>query len=260
MNGDPYQALPALYDLEHDPFDDDLPFYEELASAGHTPVLEIGCGTGRIVRHLGALGYETAGIDRSAAMLARARERSGELGERVRYHEADIAAEPVAGKFGLVIFALDTFGHLLTLDEQLAALRNVRRAMKSRGWLVLDCSAPDPGTWVREDSLMIHAWTRELSDRTVQKHYARIVDEMNQIQHLRLWYEWWGGDGAVHRVSTELRLRYFYPAELRLLLEREGFALEHWYGDFDLSPLTEESSRVLAVARLSGRPGRERHE
>ena len=69
---DPYAAIPDLYDLEHATYDDDLDFYRNLAQSVDQPILELGCGSGRIVVPLAELGHDVTGLDSSPPMLARA--------------------------------------------------------------------------------------------------------------------------------------------------------------------------------------------
>jgi SAM-dependent methyltransferase len=245
---DPYAPIVELYDLEHDAFADDLGFYEALARRVGGTVLEIGCGTGRIADALGRRGLSVIGVDPSAAMLAAARRRSAGLAT-VRYLEGEAATLPVDEPIGLAIFALDTFAHLLSADDQIAALRRLRRLLGRRGRLVIDLAAPDPATWLREDKLLIQAWTRVVDGEQVQKLVARTVDEIAQIQTIRLLYERWTDGEPPRRFSSELQLRYFYPSELALLLALGGFQPEGWYGDYDLSPLDPESARLIAIAR-----------
>ncbi|MFN8534667.1 MAG: class I SAM-dependent methyltransferase [Dehalococcoidia bacterium] len=254
MTSDPYAPLAEVYDLEHDAFDDDLALYTALARRTRGTVLEIGCGTGRITGALARAGFPTIGVDPSPAMLAIARARADGL-ERVRYLEGDAVALPIDEPIGLAIFALDTFAHLINSETQLAALRSVRRLLPARGRLALDLSAPDPATWRREDNLLIHAWTRPLGNEQIHKLYARSVDELGQVQTLRLLYERWVDGQAPRRYGSELRLRYFFPSELSLLVQLGGFEPEGWYGDYDLSALDDESPRLILIARPARRRG-----
>src|SRR5713226_6479144 len=54
----------------------DVPFWRRVASTAGGPVLELGCGTGRVSRPLARAGVDLVGVDRSAAMLDRARRRA----------------------------------------------------------------------------------------------------------------------------------------------------------------------------------------
>src|SRR5919201_1392064 len=58
----------------------DVPFWRRLALAARGPVLELGCGTGRVTLPLARAGVRIVGIDRSAPMLERARARASRAG------------------------------------------------------------------------------------------------------------------------------------------------------------------------------------
>src|SRR5687767_2032444 len=70
---DPYAGIAEFYDLEHDDFRDDIPFYLNSIAVVGDPVLELGCGTGRLLRAIADAGFRVTGIDRSEPMLERAR-------------------------------------------------------------------------------------------------------------------------------------------------------------------------------------------
>src|SRR3712207_2002018 len=110
---DPYAELPELYDLEHAEFTEDIDLYLRLAEVVGDPILELGCGTGRVLGPLAAAGHRVTGVDRSGAMLDRARsllsEHAGALSQRVTLIE-DLMTEAErapGGPFGLAIFSLN---------------------------------------------------------------------------------------------------------------------------------------------------------
>src|SRR5215210_4150658 len=70
---DPYAELPELDDLEHAGFSEDVDLYLRLAEVVGDPILELGCGTGRVLGALAAAGNWVIGVDRSRPMLDRAR-------------------------------------------------------------------------------------------------------------------------------------------------------------------------------------------
>src|SRR5918997_6900728 len=85
---DPYAQLPDLYDLEHAGFSDDVELYLRLADVVGDPILELGCGTGRVLAPLAAAGHRITGVDRSRSMLDRARSA---LQAHVRAHGGDLS-------------------------------------------------------------------------------------------------------------------------------------------------------------------------
>lgn len=129
---DPYAAIAPYYDLEFGAFDADVAVYRGYADYVGSPILELGCGTGRLLVPLAQAGLEVHGLDRSPAMLARARARLEAEGlGHVPLHQGDMTdlRDFPEGHFRLVFSAINSFLHLETREQQLAALRAVRRIL-----------------------------------------------------------------------------------------------------------------------------------
>src|SRR5215213_3450413 len=139
---DPYAEIPELYDLEHAGFSEDIDLYLRLAEVVGDPILELGCGTGRVLGALAAAGNRVTGVDRSRPMLDRARSalqvqaQSGTDSRGVMLVEGNMteAERAPGGPFGLVIFSLNGLMHLSDSAEQRAALDSARRALDPELW------------------------------------------------------------------------------------------------------------------------------
>ena len=77
------------------------------------------------------------------------------------------------------------------------------------------------------------------------------MDRAAQLAHLTWLYDSVGPQGDVQRAIVPVTLRYTFPGEMRLLLERCGFALAHVYGDYDRSPLADGSPRMIVAAKAA---------
>ena len=144
---DPYGAYARFYDLDLEGMEDDLPFLEGMAARCGSPLLELACGTGRALLPLARRGFQLTGVDVSPAMLAIARGRLQEAGldGRVRLVQQDMRDLDLGGRFNLAFALVNSFSHMLTLDDQLAALAAVRRHLEPGGILILDLFNPDMG-------------------------------------------------------------------------------------------------------------------
>jgi SAM-dependent methyltransferase len=247
-----YERIAELYDWEHDRYGEDLDFYRALAKRTGGPVLELGCGTGRVLADLAAEGHHCIGVDASPAMLARARQRLSRRGL-----DADLLEAPMQ-QFGtprparLAVVALDSFGHLLIQDDQLRALTMIGSALTDGGLLVIDVSNGNNHGEPREE--LAHHITADGTDgeTVITKWVSRATDPSEQIDDLIYWYDVAGADGVVRRTTVEFALRYFTRFELTLLLERAGFTVETLYGSYDLESFGPQSERLIAVARKQG--------
>jgi SAM-dependent methyltransferase len=255
---DPYAELPHLYDLEHAGFSDDIDLYLRLAEVVGDPILELGCGTGRLLAPLAAAGHRITGIDRSRPMLDRARAtlqtHGGGLLRRVTLSEGSMTGAESApgGPYGLVIFSLNGLLHLATIAEQRAALASARRALDPRGMLVIDVLNPTPELLTTLDGRVQHEGSWRESDGTVIDRFsARTHDSAEQRIDTELWYDLTDPEGHVRRVRSGFPMRYLVASELALLLEVSGFVEWKRYGTYDLDPFDDRSDRLIVTAEVT---------
>ena len=253
---DPYAMLPELYDLEHAQFSDDIDLYLRLAEVVGDPIVELGCGTGRVLTPLAAAGHRVTGIDRSRPMLDRARSVVTESGfaERVALVEGSMSEPDRApgGPFGLVIFSLNGLMHLPTRTEQRAALSGARRALDPRGMLVIDVLSPNPDLLATFDGRVQHegSW-RKADGTTIDRFSARTHAPAEQRIDTELWYDLIDPAGHLWRVRSGFAMRYLVPSELELMLEVAGFAEWTLYGSYDLDPYDDASDRLIITAEVT---------
>jgi SAM-dependent methyltransferase len=253
---DPYAGIAALYDLEHAAYDDDVDLYLNFALVTGDPVLELGCGSGRLLLPLAEAGHRVTGLDSSAPMLDRAAEllRENGLADQVTLHRGDMAEADRApgGPFGIVIVALNGLMHLPTQAAQRSVLTAARRALDPRGQLVLDVLNPTPQVLGALDQGTTHegSWTDE-HGRRVDKFAARRVGAADQTIQTDLWYDRLDAAGRVHRAATSYPMRYLHRAELELMLETAGFAEWQVYGGYDLEPFGDACDRLIVTAEVT---------
>ena len=137
---DVYEKLARFYDLEHADLTADLVFYLHFARQADGPVLEVGCGTGRLMLPLVQAGIDVTGVDLSPAMLSLARRK---LGDQASLIEGDMRNVTLPDRYALIIISINTFLHLLSTEDQLAALTNMARHLAPGGQLIIDLPAGD---------------------------------------------------------------------------------------------------------------------
>ncbi len=256
---DPYANLPGLYDLEHAGFADDLSLYRNLAEIVGDPILELGCGSGRILRPLARAGWRVTGIDQSPEMLEAATVAiaADGLSGNVRLVRSDLidAASAPGGPFGLVILGLNGLMHLSTQEAQRDCLVAARRALDPRGQLVIDVINPTPDLLHGFERGVVHEGRWELDDGgVVDKFGSRHVSPTSQQIETHLWYDTVNRAGAVRRIVSEFTLRYMHQPELALMLELAGFVECQYYGGYDLDPFEDTSERLIVTADVSPSP------
>lgn len=121
------------HDVECGAYGADLPLWEELAAAGGGTVLELGCGTGRVVLHLARRGFEAIGLDRDEELLAALAERGAGLPVSAVQADAVGFAEQVEAEVGLVLAPTHLLQLLPDAEARIACLREVAAVLRPGG-------------------------------------------------------------------------------------------------------------------------------
>ena len=254
--------LAAIYDAIYGGRED-TGFWQTVAAAEHGgPILELGCGTGRVLLPLARAGHEITGLDLSSGMLERCRAKLAAeppaVRDRVRLVEADMTSFELGRGFAAVICPFAGFQQLRTVEQQLACLGRCLHHLLPHGRLVLDLPNPDPAppSYAREEqgdgeeTAQVVAWTHGRRIRwwmTVTRY-----DRALQCSDCEVTYEIIEADGATSRITENLSLRYTFRYELEHLLVRAGFRIVALHGDYDCSPFGDESPALIAVAEPDG--------
>lgn len=237
---------------------DDIDFYLDLAreadAAGH-PVLELACGTGRVAIPIAREGIRVVGLDSSAAMLGRAREKSAGM-STVRWVEGDMQEFSLAESFGLAFIAFRSFQHVLTVAGQLSCLSSIQRHLVPGGRLALHIFNPDIvriAGWLtvrRGSALQIEGEYTHPSGRRARRWEQPSYRTAEQRLDVTFLDEQLDDEGAVFsRIYRDLKLRYTFRYEMEHLLARTGFEVEAVYGDFFAAPFDDQSVEMVWVAR-----------
>lgn len=145
-------AAAIWHDVECASYEADLPLWRELAEAARGPILDIGCGTGRVALELATGGHEVTGIDSEPAFTARLAARARERGVRVRAETADARSFALTGQsFALAIAPMQVAQLLGGSDGRARMLACVRRHLRPEGLLAVSLADPLEGIPEDED-------------------------------------------------------------------------------------------------------------
>ncbi len=230
----PYDAIARLYDPWSESVTEDVEFYVEEAVRAGGPVVELACGTGRIVVPVAWAGVRVIGVDGSAGMLEVARERAeaGGVAELVDLRLGDLRDPPVAERVALVLIPFRSLLHMTTEPDREAALAAARELLVPGGRLVFDVFAPSSediesthGRWLEREPGIFERADWDEGERTLTLSVRR-------------------GEEA-----STMVLAWLSPIEWRRLLERAGFDVEGQYGWFDRRPYGGEEDVVFVARR-----------
>ncbi|HSB47480.1 MAG TPA: class I SAM-dependent methyltransferase [Candidatus Bilamarchaeum sp.] len=235
-----YDEMADFYDLVY-PDRGDRDFYLKEARKARGRILEVACGTGRILIPLLKAGFDACGLDISPEMLERLRKKALQEGIVPRLFLGDMRDFSLDGKFGLIIVPFRSFHHLNNASERLEALRNFRRHLDSGGRLILHLTVPPA------------------RERALTKKFHRAGSE--KISGGKVGWEVRfddGNDSADYRItlatdsgktrSFSMTLHFFPIAEIASSLKSIGFKNVNVYCGFGYSPFNEGCEEAVVVA------------
>jgi SAM-dependent methyltransferase len=250
---DPFDIYARFYDPDLGDLDDDIRMYEQFAARCGSPILEMGCGTGRVLLPLARQGYRITGVDASAEMLERARVKiaSEALSDCVTLVQQEMRELELEERFNMAFAALNSFAHLHTTDDQLAALAQIRQHLNPGGLVILDMFNPDLGRLLdaRGQLALAKVMTGHDTGHRVMRFYSDEVDLERQLIQTTYIIDELDAEGRVQRTLFPFSLRYVFRYELELLLRHAAFVVEAIYGSYDLDPFSGDSEKLIAVAR-----------
>ena len=236
----------------------DVAFFVEAAQKSGGPVLEMGCGTGRVLIPTAQAGVEIVGLDLSPHMLRVCRDRllcePKDVQLRVRLVEGDMRDFEISQAFTLATTPFRSFQHLTTVEDQISCLKCIHRHLVTGGKLILDLFNPSL------EVLVVENLGQELGDepefmtpdgrQVSRRHKFVSKDRFSQINRVELIYYVTHPDGRKERLVHSFQMRYLFRFEAEHLLARCGFELEQVYADFDKSPYgSKYPGELILVAR-----------
>jgi len=246
-----YDLIAPFYDVEHARFDEDVDLYLNFAELRGGPLLELACGSGRLLLPLAQAGYEVTGVDTSAKMLELAQLAQEEAGVAARCQlvAQDMCTLQLNKKFQMAFIALGSFGHVCTRKAQRQALAAIRSHLTTGGTFILDISNEDVRYMESMSGQMLHQGTWQLADGSMLTHFVSPASSTTaHLLDLTHFYDAHKQGEAVRRTITQTRLYLFERNEMELLLEQAGFTVKDVYGSYDLSPYELNSPRMIFVA------------
>ncbi|UCD04974.1 MAG: class I SAM-dependent methyltransferase [candidate division WOR-3 bacterium] len=250
-----FDRIARLYDYEQKEFIKDIPFYLEYAKKCRGEVLELGCGTGRVLIPIAREGIKVTGLDASEEMLKIARRKAADDEStiaNVRFVQGDMRKFDLGKKYPLIYIAFRSFQCLLTKEDQIACLQCIHDHLTADGHCIIDLFAPRHD-YLAKDKLTLDLGTfhDEENDAMISRRSEVCYDLPNQTLHEDRFYEWTDKDGKSRRRLWSYDISYLFRYEAELLFEKCGFNVENLFGDFDSSSYNYVSGEQIFVLRKS---------
>lgn len=216
----------------------------DMARQANGPVLELGCGYGRITIPLAQRGVQDlTGVELSAPSLAYARTRTGNL--PIRWVQADVRDFHLDRRYPFIFARGDVFNFMLTRRDQEAMLACVQEHLTADGKFLFDTLPTHLANMVDDP--------QDVPWYTITHPNGRQIYTAGRgwFDHIRQWYiqraheHWDSADGELVRPPWTLTLRYVMPQEMEALLHYNGFKIIAQYSDYRGDPITPEEPHYI---------------
>jgi glycine/sarcosine N-methyltransferase len=231
-----------IYESEYT-FTDDIEFCSTLMSG--QSVLEVGCGTGRVLSFLKAHGeYNLSGldIDDKAIDIAKAKLKN------VNLSVDDATTFEHNSIYDNILFLFNGLMHISDNRGQIDFLNNAYNHLGDGGNLIFYVSSPDIGRMSERFPYYKYQKTLNVNNILVDKYECNRYNLSEQLIHRIFNYDYTDETNNLKRITSRFTVRYFNKKELEVVLNSVGFKSVEFYGDFDGSDWSPESPSIIVKA------------
>ncbi|MEO0587401.1 MAG: class I SAM-dependent methyltransferase [Planctomycetota bacterium] len=239
MPTDPRHDVARFYDLLAGA-PDDLDFYRGLIPSPDIRVLELGCGTGRVLAPLADHCGYIHGLDHSESMLTFCRQRLGNRGtgpQHAQVDQADVSDFNLGQTFDLITAPFRVFQCLTTDREIAGAMSCIREHLAPGGMAILSAFNPHS-----DRDTLLSSWAdgqeRLTETHGNNGHVIRCFERQSRIEadpvviYPELVYRTYEHDELVDEVVHHLAMRCWYPEEFLDLVKDHGFTIRRTWGGY----------------------------
>lgn len=249
-----YDSIAPYYDVDmarNMPFDD-VGFYAERCAEASGPVLELGCGNGRILLPLLRRGIDATGVDASPGMLAELKRKAAALGLPAPVQQMDMRELALAQRFALVLCPYSLVTYCLGDDDLRRLFDSVRGHLAPDGHFVVDAFVPRPPSL--QDAEFRLDYRRPYGDAVLTR-WRRLRLASGLTNRIERRYEVTEADGSMReRIDVEELVRPFAPDVLHAAVVAGGFVPEREWWDYGTRPTPEGARFFTLDARLADPP------
>jgi SAM-dependent methyltransferase len=229
------------YDLQKVPFND-IPFYVKQIPSPDANVLELGCGTGRVLLSLiSHCGY-IHGLEISVAMLnicQKKLEKENVPQHKVCVEIADMTDFDLARKYDLIIAPYRAFQNL-ERDEQIDRFfKCVKKHLAVDGSCILNVFNPSTERealikeWICSDGENLYSEIVFQGKRFTASERRLGVDETKYVIYPELVYRVYDGNVLEDEQVMKIAMRCYWPDSFKKLIVKNGFEITNCWGGYD---------------------------
>lgn len=243
-----YDAIAEVYATDMGrsmPFDD-VGWYRAFCRAQDGAVLELGCGTGRILVELLAAGIDVIGADRSLPMLQRLRRDAAARGFAANVLQMDLRATALRGRFATILLPYSLITYLTDVHVATGVLAGLRALLSDEGCVVLDAFVPKPVESYADFRLDY----RRTHDTGFLERRKRITAHSDGCNRIERQYRVLGADDTLlQEFHTDETIRPYAPAQLHALAQQAGYVVQREVRDYGDAPPGADLRFVTLILR-----------
>lgn len=239
-----YNEFADFYDEISTGLKGELEFYLKEAKKSEGRVLEVACGTGRVMLPLQKAGVDIEGFDISVKMLSVLRRKANAMGLEPKVWKADMRNFRSRNKYGLIIIPYRAFCHIEKSEEQIATLRNMRRHLAKGGRLILNFFYPNFNYMAKMNGKPAARRAALIGGKKCVFYEIPRYSPIDQLVRV----DWiFAGASEKKKKILKIRLAYIYKKEFELLLRLAGFRKWKVYGGFSKEPLKSGNQEMVWI-------------
>jgi len=221
-----------------------IPFYIKQAKKYGGPILELACGTGRITIPIAKKGMSIVGLNFSVKMLEQAKRSSKENNVEIEWIKADMTNFSLSRKFSEIIMPGAAMNWVLENKGIENCLTCIKDHLTQDGRFIFNVFNPNLEILKRDPSKKydIVEYPDPDGKGTVVVTESNYYDKATQINHLTYYYSI-----KSKEIVKKLKLRIFFPQELDMLLNYNGFKIDYKYGTYDEEPFDSDSNWQIVI-------------
>ena len=250
-----YDRLAKIYDCEWQDLREDIELIIELARKCGSPILELAVGTGRVAIPLVKQGFEVVGIDNSIEMIKMCREKITQLPDglssKIDVIEGDMSNFSLENRFKFIFISLNSFLLLISKKKQEDCLKCIYNHLEDDGIFMVDIFSPNFKLCAEEKSdirFLRHFYYPPENKVVLQWEYVE-RNMAEQLMNIDFLYEEYDKDGNLNRYTRHLTMAIIFRYEMQMMLEKNGFEILEFYGNYDKSRFTNKSPQIVYVCR-----------
>jgi SAM-dependent methyltransferase len=258
---EPYSVSAKYYDQAYATKQDlaDLPFYLELAERIGGPVLELACGTGRVLLPIARAGIAIHGVDNSLPMLNalgnNLKREAKDVRELVSVVRGDIRTFRSNTKYPLVIIPFRPLQHMFTVEDQIAALKTAAFHLEDDGLFAFDLFYPRHDlifSGIGKEILELEWADPSDSTKLVRRFFRKeSLDKINQSFTANFIFRTWQNGKLVQEETEPFKMSYYTYPHLRALFLLAGLEIVEEYGSFAKTPLDNTAEQMIFILKKS---------